>query len=113
MRIDIISAVPELLESPLSHSIVGRARRKGLVEIEIHNLRDYGLGPRKNVDDYSYGGDAGMVLCIEPMLTLGSRRIRTLADGWTVVTADGSLACHSEQMIAISPSGPAEILTPR
>lgn len=55
----------------------------------------------------------GMVLCIEPMLTLGSRRIRTLADGWTVVTADGSLACHSEQMIAISPSGPAEILTPR
>ena len=55
----------------------------------------------------------GMVLCIEPMLTLGSRRIRTLADGWTVVTADGSLACHTEQMLAISPSGPAEILTPR
>ncbi len=55
----------------------------------------------------------GMVLCIEPMFALGSRRIRTLADGWTVVTADGSLACHSEQMIAISPSGPAEILTPR
>ncbi|MBO4427989.1 MAG: tRNA (guanosine(37)-N1)-methyltransferase TrmD [Bacteroidales bacterium] len=70
MRIDIISAVPELLESPLSHSIVGRARRKGLVEIEIHNLRDYGLGPRKNVDDYSYGGDAGMVLCIEPVYNL-------------------------------------------
>ena len=46
-------------------------------------------------------------------VTLGSRRIRTLSDGWTVVTADGSLACHSEQMIAISPSGPAEILTPR
>ena len=55
----------------------------------------------------------GMVICIEPMLTLGSRRIRTLADGWTVVTADGSLACHTEQMLAISPSGPAEILTPR
>jgi methionyl aminopeptidase len=54
-----------------------------------------------------------MVICIEPMLTLGSRRIRTLADGWTVVTADGSLACHTEQMLAISPSGPAEILTPR
>ena len=70
MRIDIISAVPELLESPLSHSIVGRARRNGLVEIEIHNLRDYGLGPRKNVDDYSYGGDAGMVLCIEPVFNL-------------------------------------------
>lgn len=55
----------------------------------------------------------GMVICIEPMLTLGSRRIKTLKDGWTVVTADGSLACHSEQMLAITASGPAEILTPR
>lgn len=54
----------------------------------------------------------GMVICIEPMLTLGSRRIRTLEDGWTVVTADGSLACHSEQMLAITKSEP-EILTPR
>ena len=67
MRIDIISAVPELLESPLSHSIVGRAIKKGLVEIHVHNLRKYGLGPRKNIDDYSYGGDAGMVLMVEPI----------------------------------------------
>ena len=62
MRIDILTVVPELLESPLSHSIVGRAIRKGLVDIQVHNLRKYGIGPRKNVDDYSYGGDAGMVL---------------------------------------------------
>jgi methionyl aminopeptidase len=55
----------------------------------------------------------GMVICIEPMLTLGSRRIKTLKDGWTVVTADGSLACHTEQMLAITAKGPAEILTPR
>ena len=67
MRIDILSVVPELLESPLAHSIVGRAIRKGLVEINVHNLRKYGIGPRKNVDDYSYGGDAGMVLRIEPV----------------------------------------------
>lgn len=67
MRIDIITVVPELLDSPLSYSIVGRARKKGLVEINIHNLRDYGLGPRKNVDDYSYGGDAGMVMMVEPV----------------------------------------------
>ena len=67
MRIDIISAVPELLESPLAHSIVGRAIKKGLVEIHVHNLRKYGLGPRKNIDDYSYGGDAGMVLMVEPV----------------------------------------------
>lgn len=70
MRIDIITCVPELLESPLSHSIVGRAIRKGLVEIKVQNLREYGLGPRRNVDDYSYGGDAGMVLMVEPVFNL-------------------------------------------
>ena len=67
MRIDILSVVPELLESPLCHSIVGRAIKKGLVEIHVHNLRKYGIGPRKNVDDYSYGGDAGMVMMVEPV----------------------------------------------
>ncbi len=67
MRIDILTVVPELLDSPLSHSIVGRAVRKGLVEIHIHNLREYGLGPRRDVDDYSYGGDAGMVIMVEPV----------------------------------------------
>lgn len=67
MRIDILSVVPELLESPLAHSIVGRAIGKGLVDIQVHNLRKYGIGPRKNVDDYSYGGDAGMVMRVEPV----------------------------------------------
>lgn len=70
MRIDILTVVPELLESPLAHSIVGRAISKGLVQIRIHNLRKYGLGPRKNVDDYSYGGDAGMVLMVEPVFKM-------------------------------------------
>lgn len=70
MRIDILTVVPELLDSPLSHSIVGRAIRKGLVEIKVHNLRKYGLGPRKNVDDYSYGGDAGMVMMVEPVFRM-------------------------------------------
>lgn len=67
MRIDIITVVPELLESPLGHSIVGRAISKGLVDIKVHNLRKYGKGPRLQVDDYSYGGDAGMVLMVEPV----------------------------------------------
>ena len=67
MRIDIISVVPELLESPLGHSIVGRAIKKGIVEIHVHNLREFGKGPRQQVDDYSYGGDAGMVLMLEPV----------------------------------------------
>lgn len=70
MRIDILTVVPELLESPLSHSIVGRAIKKGLVEIKVHNLRKYGIGPRQNVDDYSYGGDAGMVLMVEPVFKM-------------------------------------------
>ncbi len=70
MRIDIITVVPELLDSPLSHSIVGRAIKKGLVEIHVRNLREYGLGPRRNVDDYSYGGDAGMVMMVEPVFNL-------------------------------------------
>ena len=70
MRIDILTVVPELLESPLNHSIVQRAKDKGLVEIHIHNLRDYGKGRYKQVDDYSFGGDAGMVMMIEPIYTL-------------------------------------------
>lgn len=70
MRIDILTVVPELLESPLSHSIVGRAIKKGLVEIHVHHLRRHGLGPRQSVDDYSYGGDAGMVLMVEPVFRM-------------------------------------------
>lgn len=67
MRIDIITVLPELLDSPLNNSIVGRAQKKGIVEIHVHNLRKYGKGPRLQVDDYSYGGDAGMVLMVEPV----------------------------------------------
>lgn len=70
MRIDILSVVPELLESPMSHSIVGRAIKNSLVEIHVHNLRKYGIGPRRNVDDYSYGGDAGMVMMVEPVFRM-------------------------------------------
>ena len=73
MRIDIITVVPELLESPLGHSIVGRAIRKGIVEIHVHNLREYGKGPRQQVDDYSYGGDAGMVMMVEPIYRMIER----------------------------------------
>ena len=67
LRIDIITVVPELLGSPLSYSIPGRAVKKGLVEIHVHDLRKYGLGSRQTVDDYSYGGDAGMVMRVEPV----------------------------------------------
>ncbi len=90
MRIDILTVVPELLESPLSHSIVGRAIKKGLVDIQVHNLRKYGIGPRKNVDDYSYGGDAGMVMRIEPVYDM----IQEL-----------SAERHYDEVIFLSPDG--------
>lgn len=67
MRIDIITILPELLKSPFEASIMKRAQEKGLVEVFFHNLRDYGLGNYKQVDDYQYGGGAGMVMMIEPI----------------------------------------------
>lgn len=67
MRIDIITVLPDLLVSPLSHSIMQRAREKGLLEVNLINLRNFGLGERKQVDDYQYGGGAGMVMLCEPL----------------------------------------------
>jgi tRNA (guanine37-N1)-methyltransferase len=67
MHIDIISAVPELLYSPLQHSILKRAQDKGLLKVDIHNLRDYATNKHKQIDDTVYGGGAGMVLMIEPV----------------------------------------------
>lgn len=69
LRIDIISAVPQLLESPLSHSIVGNAQDDELVEIHIHDLRDYTEDKHNKVDDYPYGGGAGMVLTPQPIFS--------------------------------------------
>ncbi len=67
MRIDILTCLPSLLESPLNQSIVKRAQAKNLVEIHIHNLRDYAIDKHKKTDDYMYGGGAGMVMLIEPI----------------------------------------------
>jgi len=67
MRIDIITCLPDLFEGPLTQSIVKRAVNKGLVSLKIHNLRDYATNKHKNVDDYAFGGGAGMVLMIEPI----------------------------------------------
>ena len=67
MRIDIITVLPNLLESPLNASILKRAQDKGLVEINLHNLRDYSTNKQKSIDDYAFGGGAGMVMQIEPI----------------------------------------------
>lgn len=70
MRIDIISAVPDLLKSPLEHSIIKRARKNELVEIHLHDLHDYGKGKYRQIDDAPFGGEAGMVLMCEPISQL-------------------------------------------
>lgn len=67
MRIDILTVLPELIESTLNHSILKRAQDKNLVEIHLHNLRDYSTNKHRRVDDYPFGGEAGMVMQIEPI----------------------------------------------
>ena len=67
MRIDIITVLPEMFESPLGCSILKRAQNKGLAQIVVHNLRDYTTNKHRKVDDYPFGGDAGMVIQVEPV----------------------------------------------
>lgn len=91
MRIDILTILPELLESPFDHSIIKRASEKGVVDIRIHNIRDYSTDKHKRVDDYAFSGGAGMVMLIEPI----ERLINKLSserhyDEIIYVTPDGS-----------------------
>jgi tRNA (guanine37-N1)-methyltransferase len=67
MRIDILTVVPELLQSPLNESILKRAQQKGLVEIHIHSIRDWTVDKHRTTDDYPFGGEAGMVMKVEPI----------------------------------------------
>lgn len=67
MRFDILTVLPELIESPLNHSIMKRAKDKGLLEVYLHNLRDFAVGKHRQVDDYQFGGGAGMVMKPEPI----------------------------------------------
>lgn len=74
MRIDVITCLPAIFESPLQHSIMQRAQNKGIVSVHIHDLRDYSDSPHRQIDDYPFGGGAGMVIRIEPI----AKCIRTL-----------------------------------
>ena len=90
MRIDIISAVPKLLESPFNDSILKRAQERKLVEIKIHNLRDYSTNKQKSIDDYAFGGGAGMVLSIEPVFNcIQKLQKKTKYDEIIFMTPDG------------------------
>ncbi|MEI7733955.1 MAG: tRNA (guanosine(37)-N1)-methyltransferase TrmD [Ferruginibacter sp.] len=90
MKIDIISVVPDLLQSPFAHSILKRAKDKGLLEVNVINLRDYTTYARAQVDDYAFGGGAGMVMMIEPLVNaIESLQQTTTYDEVIFLTPDG------------------------
>lgn len=90
MRIDIITVLPDLLRSPFEGSIMKRAIQKGLVEVHFHNLRDYSTNKHKNVDDYQFGGGAGMVMMIEPIdLCISKLKSERKYDEVIYMTPDG------------------------
>lgn len=92
MRIDILTVLPELLESPFSASIMKRAQEKGLAEIHLHNIRDYSTNKHRNVDDYQYGGGAGMVMSIEPIAALIEKlKSERIYDEIIYMSPDGEL----------------------
>lgn len=98
MRIDILTILPELLRGPFDASILQRAQDKGIVEIHVHNIRDYATNKHKNVDDYQYGGGAGMVMSIEPIARLiEALRAERDYDEIIYMTPDGEVL---EQKIA-------------
>jgi tRNA (guanine37-N1)-methyltransferase len=101
MRIDILTILPELLAGPFSASIMQRAQDKKLVEIHLHNIRDYSTNKHKNVDDYQYGGGAGMVMSIEPIATLIEKlQAERNYDEIIYMTPDGEILeqTHANQM---------------
>ncbi len=92
MRIDIITALPSLLESPFNDSIMQRAKNKGLVDIVIHNLRDYSTNKHHTIDDYAFGGGAGMVMSIEPIsLIINKLKAERSYDEVIYMTPDGEV----------------------
>lgn len=92
MRIDIITILPKLLEGPFSDSILKRAQDNGLAEVVVHNLRDYATNKHKNVDDYQFGGGAGMVMMIEPIDKIISKlKTERTYDEVIYMTPDGEL----------------------
>ncbi|GAB4242076.1 MAG: tRNA (guanosine(37)-N1)-methyltransferase TrmD [Saprospiraceae bacterium] len=92
MRIDIITVQPELLRSPFEHSIMQRAQQKGLLEVVVHDLREYGIGKHRMVDDYQFGGGAGMVMMPEPLAKiLDDLQSQRNYDEIIYLTPDGEL----------------------
>jgi tRNA (guanine37-N1)-methyltransferase len=91
MRIDLLTIFPEIFESPFNHSMIKRAKSKGVVDIHIHNIRDYSSDKHKSVDDYAFGGGAGMVMLIQPIEDL-------------ILTLKGER--HYDEIIYMTPDAP-------
>jgi len=92
MRIDILTIFPEFFDGPFSHSIIKRAKEKKIVDIIMHNVRDYALSKHKNVDDYAFGGEAGMVMMIEPIaLCIEKLKSERTYDEVIYMSPDGDL----------------------
>ncbi len=92
MRIDIITALPNLLKGPFDDSILKRAQNKGLAQIQIHDLRAYATNKNKSIDDYAFGGGAGMVMCIEPIVNcIEALKEKTNYDEIIYMSPDGEL----------------------
>ena len=97
IQIDILTVVPELLESPLGHSIIQRAKTKGIVNLNVHNIRDYATGKHRRVDDYAFSGDAGMVMMIEPVYrAITDLKSRRSYDEVIYTSPDGELFGQKE-----------------
>ncbi|MFY8005197.1 MAG: tRNA (guanine(37)-N(1))-methyltransferase, partial [Chitinophagaceae bacterium] len=91
MRVDIITVAPELLDSPFAHSIMKRAKEKGLLFVETHNLRNWAINKHGQVDDYQYGGGAGMVMLCEPLANaIEHLQTQRKYDAIIYVTPDGN-----------------------
>lgn len=96
MRIDILTILPDLLLGPFSDSIMKRAQEKGHLELHVHNIRDYSTSKQKNVDDYQYGGGAGMVMLIEPIsILIDKLKAERSYDEIIYMTPDGELMKQS------------------
>lgn len=101
LRFDLITALPELVSSPLAHSILHRAQRQGLLEVHVHDLREYATGKHRQIDDYPFGGGAGMVLKPEPIFACYERIVQEAKvkgasiDAFIYLTPDGTVLNQS------------------
>lgn len=97
LRIDVITVLPELMESPFNHSIIKRAQAKGVVELYVHDLRDYTEDKHRRVDDYAFGGEAGMVIQVEPVYNIITHlKSERTYDEVIYTSPDGHRFCQQE-----------------